>query len=215
MPLEERVVAGRNFYARAGKRVLDLALGLPLLAPAVLVIFLLAMATAFSSGWPPFYAARRLGKNGREFRMWKIRTMQPDAEARLAEWRAGDPRLATEYEAQFKLADDPRVTGLGRFLRRSSLDELPQLWNVVKGDMTLVGPRPIVEEELVFYGASQDQLLAQKPGIGGLWQVTGRRTIGYPARADLELDYCSSVSARTDLGLLVRTVIVALRMDGL
>lgn len=209
------IAARRGFYARYGKRALDLALGVPLLLLASLVVLVLALLVLASSGWPPFYRARRVGRGGREFSMWKLRSMVRDADQALARWREENPSLAAEYAQNFKLKDDPRVTRLGRFLRRSSLDELPQLWNVVRGDMSLVGPRPIVAEELKFYRESAGEFLSLRPGMTGLWAVSGRNQVEYPQRTWFELSYCRGYSFLGDLRLLARTALVALRMNGL
>jgi lipopolysaccharide/colanic/teichoic acid biosynthesis glycosyltransferase len=176
---------------------------------------LAATLVVLLDGWPPFYKATRVGKNGREFTMWKIRTMVRDAEARLDQWRVENPDLAAEFASNFKLADDPRITSFGRFLRRCSLDELPQLWSVVKGDMTLVGPRPIVKDELLHYGPYTEERLASPPGVTGLWQLGGRNRVTYPERTWLELHSCRSVSLKRDLSILARTLLTPFRFNGL
>lgn len=198
--------APQGFYRTRGKRALDLALGIPLLVLLTPFILCLAAMTALVSGWPPFHVSKRVGQDGREFSIWKIRTMVKDAESVLADWRRADMELGQEYGAHFKLLDDPRVTRWGGFLRRTSLDELPQIWNVVRGEMSLVGPRPISGEELALYGDDRCEFLSSKPGITGLWQVSGRNAIGYPDRIDIELDYCRSVNLRQDFNLLLRTL---------
>ena len=129
----------QSFYRRRGKRILDLALGIPLLVLALPIILVCALLTVALSGWAPFYGARRLGRGGRAFTMWKVRTMVRDADKMLLCWRETHPDLAREYDQKFKVKDDPRVTRLGRLLRRTSIDELPQLWNVVSGDMSSWG----------------------------------------------------------------------------
>ncbi len=195
-----------GLYARLGKRALDVAFGGALLLLALPAVVLLAACLLATSGWPPFYAARRVGKGGREFRRWKLRTMAHDADRRLAVWRSTHPELACAYEANFKLTADPRVTRLGRLLRRFSLDELPQLWNVVRGEMSLVGPRPVTAREVALYGARAPLLLAAAPGMTGRWQVSGRTGVTYPARIELELSYCDGVSLAGDLAILARTL---------
>ena len=147
--------------------------------------------------------------------MWKIRTMVRTADSAMQRWVETHPELAEEYRHDFKLKDDPRVTRLGRFLRRSSIDELPQLWNVFCGQMSLVGPRPIVWDELRYYGSAAEEFLTARPGVTGAWQVNGRNRISYPARAALELDYSRSIRFSSDLRLLVKTVAVPTRFDGL
>ncbi|GLC27471.1 hypothetical protein rosag_39840 [Roseisolibacter agri] len=197
----------------AVKRALDVAgalVGLVLAAPLLVV---LALAVKLASPGPVLFGQKRIGQGGRRFTCYKLRTMCADAETRLAT----DHDLRATYEANhFKLPahHDPRVTALGRFLRMTSLDELPQFWNVLRGDMSLVGPRPIVEAELGHYGASRDVLLAVKPGLTGAWAVQGRSRIGYPMRARIELDYARSWTLRGDLAIMLRTVGVVLQRRG-
>jgi lipopolysaccharide/colanic/teichoic acid biosynthesis glycosyltransferase len=218
VPLESAalsVFTQRSFYRRFGKRILDVTLGLALLLIAAPVILGLALAVGVTSGFPPFYAATRVGKDGLPFRMWKLRSMVKGADAVLRRWRDEGTREGSAYAHSYKLRDDPRVTPLGRLLRKTSLDELPQLWNVVRGDMSLVGPRPIVLEELEKYGTESDLLLSVRPGVTGLWQVEGRNDIDYPRRAHVELDYVARVSLLEDVRLLVRTApIVLLKRNG-
>ena len=187
------------------KRVIDVVgsvLGLVLLSPLYLVIGVAIRAT---SRGPAVFVHDRLGRGGQPFRMLKLRTMHTEAEELLRE----DPELHQRYVANgFKLQveEDPRVTPLGRFLRRSSLDELPQLWNVLKGDMSLVGPRPIVAEELVMYGRLRGAYLEPRPGLTGRWQVEGRSQVGYPQRAELDADYLTTWGLWADASLCLRTL---------
>lgn len=187
------------------KRAFDLlaaGLGLIVLAPLLAAI---AIAVAASSPGPVFFSQQRVGRSGRPFGIIKFRSMYTDAEERLA----ADTELSARYLAndyKLDLAEDPRVTPLGRFLRRSSLDELPQLWNVVRGDMSLVGPRPVLRHELPNYGTLATAYLAVHPGITGLWQVEGRNDIVYPERAVLDARYVEEWSLGRDLALLVRTI---------
>lgn len=202
-----------TFYRKAGKRLLDLALAIPLLLIAFPAVLLLAGAVVVTSGWPAFYSSKRMGRNG-HFKMWKLRTMVRNADELLAQWKASDPEFARKFEEEYKLQDDPRITRLGRFLRETSLDELPQLWNVVIGNMSLVGPRPITDEELSHYGSSRSELLSVRPGVTGLWQVSGRGEITYPERTQVELSYCRDVSLSGDIGILWRTLAAPIRRDG-
>lgn len=175
----------------------------------------LAVAVLVTSGRPVFYGGVRMGKDGRPFRMWKLRTMVPNAEALIEYWKQKGTEEGIVYLQSYKLQRDPRITPLGRFLRKTSLDELPQLWNVLKGDMSIVGPRPIVEGELEEkYGEKRDVFLSVRPGITGLWQVSGRNQIDYPERANLELSYVLNLSALYDASILLRTVPVLLRLNG-
>ena len=204
-----------SFYADHGKRALDLLLGSVLLLVVSPVVLLLAVLVALTSGFPPFYAATRLGKNGRTFRMWKLRSMVRDADAVLQNWQDTDPALAAEYQQNLKLKDDPRVTPLGRVLRRTSLDELPQLLNVVRGEMSLVGPRPYYAAELVDRPDVEAALIRVRPGITGPWQVNGRNAITPDRRMSLDQTYVESVSIGIDFVCLLKTARCLLRANGL
>jgi exopolysaccharide production protein ExoY len=199
-----------SFYARHGKRCADVLLGMLFPFLALPVILLLVIAVTVTSGWPVFYAGRRIGKGGREFSMWKFRTMVRDADQELARWLRANPQLAEEFWQNFKLRGDPRITRVGRVLRKTSLDELPQLWNVVRGEMSLIGPRPIVAEELRHYDGQSDRFLSVRPGLTGAWQVNGRNSTPYPERVDVELDYINRVCPLEDARILLRTLSVPL-----
>lgn len=196
------------------KRIMDLTLSL--LTAALLLPFLLLIAACICLESPgsPFFRQRRIGLGGRPIHILKFRTMVPDAEARLAEYLNRSPELRREWEADQKLRHDPRITRVGRFLRRSSLDELPQLWNVLCGEMSLVGPRPIVENEIDRYGSAYNAYIRVRPGITGLWQVSGRNDLPYPQRVQLDRYYISNWSTWLDLLILARTVPVALGCKG-
>lgn len=210
----EGLVGSRTFFRRYGKRAMDIILAVPLLLLVSPIIGIAAIAVLVTSGWPVFYGADRQGKGGRQLRMWKLRTMVRDADEILARWRETEPALAAKFEEEFKLEDDPRVTKLGRFLRKSSLDELPQLWNVIRGDMSLIGPRPITEEELAKYGQYAETLLSYRPGLTGSWQTNGRSQTTYPARMWTELEYCQTASFRRDVVILLKTLAVPFRYNG-
>ena len=187
-------------------------------ALVLLVLFgplmvVLALAVRCEGG-PALFGQWRIGACGRAFRCWKFRSMAPDAEAVLARMLAEDPATRAEWARDFKLKNDPRVTRLGRFLRRSSLDELPQLVNVLRGEMSLVGPRPIVAAEIERYGAAFEAYRACKPGITGLWQVSGRNDLDYAARVALDQRYAHSWSLAGDLMILMRTLSVVARRRG-
>ncbi|EAR50713.1 bacterial sugar transferase [Oceanicola granulosus HTCC2516] len=202
------------FYRVAGKRLLDIAACLAL-APFVLPIIALAWLAARLQGGPAFFAQERVGQGGATFRCYKLRTMVPDAEARLARLCARDPRLAAEWRTYQKLRDDPRVTPLGRLLRRTSLDELPQLWNVLRGDMSLVGPRPFtIEQESLYRAAGGSHYYSLRPGLTGPWQVSARGKTTFAERVRFDRAYSAALSPRTDLRLLLRTVRVVLRANG-
>ena len=199
---------------RVEKWILDKVLSLVAfvcLSPFFVVVPLLVKLT---SNGPVFYRQKRLGRNGRQIRVWKFRSMYSDADARLKAILETDPARRAEWEANFKLADDPRVTPLGRFLRKTSIDEFPQLFNVFSGDMTLVGPRPIVEAEVGFYGSAYDTFASVKPGITGLWQVSGRSDTDYARRVALDVHYVLNWSPWMDIWILFRTVSAVLFMRG-
>lgn len=200
-------------YARLGKRAFDLAAGLVLLLLFAPAILFLAAIVALDGG-KPFIGLRRVGRSGGHFRCWKIRTMVLDADQRLAQILAQDPEAAAEWARDQKLADDPRVTWIGRSLRATSLDELPQLWNVVRGDMSLVGPRPVTDAEMVRYGDSAAHYVSVRPGITGLWQVQGRNDVSYDERVRLDVSYVTHLGLVQDVSILFRTVGAVLKRTG-
>ncbi len=205
---------GDTFYQQRGKRLLDLFFATTLFACFLPLMAVVALAVLLSSGWPVLYGSERVGRDGRPFRMWKFRTMVPGADTLLERWLRSRPELAAEYNRGYKLQRDPRVTRPGHFLRRSSLDELPQLWNVIRGDMSLVGPRPIIDNETRLYGRYRSALLALRPGVTGTWQLNGRNRVTYPERMWIELEYCSSVALTSDARILVRTLLAPFRFEG-
>ena len=209
-----RELPARGLYLRFGKQALDRTLSILLLLLFAPLIAVAALTVLFTSGWPVFYPAERVGKDGRSFRMWKLRTMVRDAADELERWRETRPELAAEFSQEFKLRDDPRVTALGKLLRRSSIDELPQLWNVLRGEMSLVGPRPITEEEVRRYGVHASTLLSRRPGFSGRWQTDGRYGVGYPERMWMEIDYCRSSQLIGDIKILFRTLAAPFRYNG-
>ncbi|WP_082015826.1 sugar transferase [Leisingera sp. ANG-M7] len=191
-------------YSRGGKRVFDTGFALlllPVLAPVILLLWILARR----DGGPGFFGHTRVGRDGRLFKCWKVRSMVADAEARLQAHLDADPAAAAEWERDHKLANDPRISRLGHVLRKTSLDELPQIWNVLKGEMSFVGPRPIVTRELAKYGSSAPAYLAQTPGITGLWQVSGRNDVSYEERVALDVAYLRRRSFPGDLQIILRT----------
>ncbi|MGR3465591.1 sugar transferase [Limimaricola sp.] len=185
------------------KRLMDVVLvviGLPAALPLVLAL----CALAALDGHLPIYRQPRVGRGGRMFDLIKIRTMVPDADARLARHLAGNGAARAEWDRHQKLRDDPRVTPAGRFMRRLSLDELPQLWNVLRGDMSLVGPRPILPRQQPLYtGRAYYDL---RPGLTGLWQVCGRTDTSFAARARFDQDYHRRLCFSTDAMILLRTL---------
>lgn len=204
-PLVQLAAHRRNAVQTAIKRIMDVTVSASLLALLSPLFALVSIAITLESRGPVLFKHWRVGRNGRGFHCFKFRSMVLDAEQRLRQ----DPTLwATYREHGFRIPDDedPRVTRFGRLLRRSSLDELPQLINVLFGDMSLIGPRPIVHEELEHYAGSERLLLSVRPGITGLWAVSGRHRLAYPERAAVELGYVRTWSLRGDLGIAVRTV---------
>ena len=195
------------------KRWLDVAgavFALVLFAPLLALLALLVRL----DGGPAVFAHQRVGRHGRPFACLKFRTMVVDAEAQLQAILDSDPQARAQWEREHKLIDDPRITRLGAFLRTSSLDELLQFVNVLRGDMSLVGPRPIVEAELAHYGADADYYLACRPGMTGLWQVQGRNDVDYDTRVRLDRIYANRRTLRMDLEILARTVGVVLNRKG-
>lgn len=205
------VLAPRTFYARYGKRALDVMLGSVLLLLSAPIVALAALAVLVTSGWPAFYGARRLGRDGRPFTMWKLRTMRPNAEEILERLVREDGALALELKTHQKLVRDPRVTLVGKLLRRTSIDELPQLWNVVRGDMSLVGPRPYLRRDL---SEADEDILAVRPGMTGPWQVSGRHRLPPRTRVALDRAYVRTMSFAHDLRLLLLTIRPLVRLDG-
>ena len=212
-PLVRLAPTIRGFWQAAMKRTVDLAgagVGMVVLAP---VMGVLCALIRLESAGSPIFAHERVGYKGRRFRCYKLRTMRASAEDELK----ADPAMYEEYRRNhFKIPDgrDPRTTRVGRFLRRTSLDELPQLWNVFVGQMSLVGPRPVVPDELGVYGESAELLLSVRPGITGAWAVNGRHDVGYPDRCRIELGYVRGYSLRTDLHILSRTLQAVVRPGG-
>lgn len=198
-------------YRAAGKRAFDVLLVL-LAAPIVLpIIGIIALVVALD-GASPFYRQKRLGRNGRIFSMLKIRTMVRGADALLEAHLAADPEARAEWDHAQKLRNDPRITWVGHVLRKSSLDELPQLWNVLRGEMSLVGPRPMMVDQASLYPGTA--YYALRPGITGPWQVSDRNQSSFAARAEFDAAYHQELSLATDLRLLARTVGAVLRCTG-
>lgn len=200
-----------GFYRKALKRGLDIVL-VVLAAPLVLLsVAVLALGVACDGG-RPFYSQLRVGRNGRVYRMWKLRSMVVDADARLESYLAQNPDARAEWDSTQKLKTDPRITRFGRLLRKSSLDELPQLWNVLCGDMSLVGPRPMMPcQQGIYPGTAYYRL---RPGITGPWQVSRRNESTFADRARFDLDYEQNLSFATDMQLLIKTVRVVVHATG-
>jgi lipopolysaccharide/colanic/teichoic acid biosynthesis glycosyltransferase len=188
------------------KRLFDIGFSLAVLILFSPVYLLLVLLIALSSPGPIFYVQERIGKNRQPFGCIKFRTMVANADEVLLKLLETCPDARQEFEENFKLKCDPRITWIGRFLRVTSLDEFPQFWNVLKGDMSVVGPRPLVEEELPRYGRYMDRILTIQPGITGLWQVSGRNDIPYHRRVLMDLYYVNCRNFSMDLWLVVKTI---------
>ena len=196
---------------RLVKRILSIlcsVISIIVLSPLFIII---SLVVKISSKGSVFFIHERIGFQGKKFKLIKFRTMVDNAEDMIA---AFTPEQKKEWEENFKLKDDPRITKIGKFLRKTSLDELPQLINILKGDMSFVGPRPIVEDELSWYGDNKEKLLSVKPGLTGWWAVNGRSDVPYPERCDLELYYVDHFSFGLDLKIIIKTFGAIIKKDG-
>ncbi|MES2883682.1 MAG: sugar transferase [Pseudomonadota bacterium] len=202
------VAADISVSSYRGKRCFDIAGALILAVAFSPLAVCVASLVWHQSGRPVLFRHRRVGQGGRSFDVYKFRSMVKDAETRLAELLENDAAAAQEWAATHKLKQDPRVTAVGRFLRKTSLDELPQLMNVLMGEMSLVGPRPIVTQEMEKYGADLPCYLAVKPGLTGLWQTSGRNDVSYEERVMLDVQYACSQSLWGDLQIVLKTAVV-------
>lgn len=192
------------------KRAFDIVFASIALLVCLPLFAVIAIAVALTSPGPVFFVQQRVGKHHRPFDCVKFRTMVEDAEGIMPELLSDSPELHREFDDNYKLKDDPRVTAIGRFLRFSSLDELPQFWNVLRGEMSVVGPRPLVPEELYRYGRAIDTVLTVRPGITGLWQVSGRNNIPYKKRVQIDTYYANSRDWKLDAWIILRTIGVLL-----
>lgn len=210
-------ITGTGVTRRRGllyKRAFDLVVAVCVMVVAAPLFALIYVLVALTSRGPAIYACDRVGRDGYLFRCYKFRTMVVGADAALHVVLLSSPELATEFEREFKLRRDPRVTRLGKFLRRTSLDELPQFWNVVKGDMSVVGWRPLVPDEIPRYGDAFPVVAAFHPGVTGLWQVSGRNDLSYPERVALDVRYVHEAGLFFDLRIIARTVSQMARWSG-
>jgi Undecaprenyl-phosphate galactose phosphotransferase WbaP len=208
-------ILDRNLVSKNNiARVLDISLIL-LAAPYIILAFLiLGTLIKLDSPGPVFFRQIRIGRFGRKFAVYKFRTMVQNADQVLQDYLDKSPELKAEWLATHKLKQDPRVTRLGGLLRKLSLDELPQLWNIIIGDMSLVGPRPIVDAEVEKYGKIFKLYIQVRPGLTGLWQVSGRNNTTYERRVELDEYYVRNRSLKLDLEILLKTVLVVLKRDG-
>jgi Undecaprenyl-phosphate galactose phosphotransferase WbaP len=203
-----------NWTGKIVKRSLDLSVALLAAVFALPVFALLYVATRLSSPGPVFYGQRRIGQNGHYFTAWKFRSMVTDADAVLEQHLSRDPELRRQWELTHKLPNDPRVLPVGKLLRKSSLDELPQLWNVIRGEMSLVGPRPIVDAEVSRYGDTFAYYKMVRPGVTGMWQISGRSNTSYAERVRYDEYFVRNWSVWLDLYILFRTVKTVLLREG-
>ena len=208
-----RALPTRPYYDFGFKRLIDMvgaAALLLLIAPVIGVFWLLIRR----DGGPGFYGQPRVGRAGRAFMCWKLRSMCVDAEKRLAEHCASDPVAAAEWATSQKLKRDPRITAVGRVIRKYSIDELPQIWNVLRGDMSFVGPRPFMPCQEELYQGDTAGYYAMRPGITGMWQVSTRNESEFADRVDYDARYAREISLMTDIRICLATVRVVLRGTG-
>ena len=193
------------------KRVFDLVIstiGLIILSPIFLI---LAIIVKLDSKGPVFFAHTRYGKNGKKFKMYKFRTMYENAQDMINDFT---PEQMKEWKENFKLQDDPRITKVGKFLRKTSLDELPQIVNIIKGDLSIIGPRPVIEEELEKYGENKEKFLSVTPGLTGYWQANGRSSTTYEQRMEMELYYIDHISPKLDFKIFFKTIESVIKKEG-
>ena len=196
---------------RGFKRIVDIILGcigLVLLSPVFLI---LAICIKIDSKGPVIFAHKRIGKNVKEFNMYKFRSMYENAEEMIENFNEEQKR---EWQENFKLENDPRITKVGKFLRKTSLDELPQIVNIIKGDLSIIGPRPIVDEELEKYGENKEKFLSITPGLTGYWQANGRSNTTYEERMQMELYYIDNQSLLLDIKIFFKTIVSVLKKEG-
>lgn len=204
-----------NSYYEITKRVLDVLVALVAIVVLLPVWFVVALVIKLDSDGPVLHRTKRLGIGGSFFTKYKFRTMVPDGELVLQRLLESNPELRKEYEANYKIRNDPRVTRFGKILRKTSLDELPQLFNILKGDMSLVGPRDVIPPELEqYYAHCREKFLSVKPGLTGLWQVSGRSKLPYEKRVELDMYYIENRSLWLDLKILLKTIPAVIKGDG-
>lgn len=196
------------------KRFIDIFLLVVSCPVTIPVVAIVAVIVKLTSPGPVFYGHKRIGKNGKEFKCWKFRSMVVDADKQLEKILAESPEMRAEWEKDRKFTNDPRVTKVGKFLRKTSIDEIPQFFNVLIGEMSFVGPRPVTRPELAKYGSKADFILLAKPGLSGMWQISGRSDTGYEERITLDSYYIQNWSVWLDIWIILRTVIVVLKGKG-
>lgn len=216
-PMMTKATVRPSLYSKIGKRSLDIVItisAMMFLSP--LILFCLAITAL--DGKAPIFGHRRIGVNGQEFKCWKIRSMVADAETRLQAYLDQNPEAQKEWNATRKLSYDPRITPFGQFIRKTSIDELPQLWNVLIGQMSIVGPRPVVQDELdqmYARGLGRSSYLEMRPGITGLWQVSGRNQASYNDRVAYDIEYRQEYSLKKDLQIIAKTFGAVINRTGM
>ena len=204
------IIRNQSRYGRTLKRIGDIIFSFVVLTLGSPIFILIGILVKLSSPGSVFYIQKRVGRNYREFGCIKFRTMYKDADDLLPNLLEKYPLMRKEFEKDFKLRQDPRITQIGRFLRRSSLDELPQFFNVLKGEMSVVGPRPIVSNEIIKYSLFMEEVISVRPGLTGLWQVSGRNNLSYKKRVELDLFYARNRNFLLDLEIVILTLGVLL-----
>lgn len=195
-------------YIKRGMDIFFSILGLIILSPVFLII---AIAIKLESKGPVFFGHTRIGKNGKVIKIYKFRSMVQNAEELIKQFT---PEQMKEYKENYKLVDDPRITKTGKFLRKTSLDELPQLLNILKGELSIIGPRPVVTEELKKYGENASKFLSVTPGLTGYWAANGRSCTSYEERMKMELYYVDNISFKTDFKIFFKTIVSVLKREG-
>lgn len=213
--IKEKVEVRKVLY-KVVKRLIDILGGLVgcvLLVPITVAVYIARKVFKEDDG-PMFYEHLRYGKDGKKFRIYKFRSMCIDADKKLKEYLEQNEEAKKEFEENHKLKDDPRITKLGKFIRKTSIDELPQFVNVLKGDMSLIGPRPIVDGEIEKYGENKDKFLSVRPGLTGYWAANGRSDITYEERMKMELYYVDNISFKLDIQIFFKTIISVIKKEG-
>jgi undecaprenyl-phosphate galactose phosphotransferase len=189
------------------KRVFDVLFSLGAMIFFVPIGIAAALLIKITSPGPIFYSSKRVGKDGQQIYCWKFRTMHQNAEKKLLELLRDNPKLKQEWDTYFKLKEDPRISAIGKILRKTSLDELPQFFNVLKGDLSVVGPRPVTEEEIKkYFGSKASKILSVRPGLTGIWQTSGRSLLTFEERIRLEESYIDRQSLTLDLRIICKTI---------
>lgn len=204
----EKITNKPYVYVKRGIDVILSTIALVVLSPLFLI---LAILIKLDSKGPVFFLHTRIGKNGKNIKIYKFRTMVTNAEELIKEFT---PEQMKEYKENYKLTNDPRITKIGKFLRKTSLDELPQLINIIKGDLSIIGPRPVVKDELEKYGENMAKFLSVTPGLTGNWAANGRNNTTYEERMRLELEYVDNISLKTDIKIFFQTIYAVIKKEG-